>query len=516
MYQLKQANRKGSTRPTVQPKLTVGRPGDKYEQEADAVADQVMRMEKSESLQMQPLEEEEEMMQPKLRLQPEEEEEPVQMKPSSESSVKTGYASANVVEKLNRSKSSGYVLPEDTVSEFGAKMGANFSSVRIHTDSNAVQMNQELGAKAFTHGRDIYFNAGNYMPESSDGKHLLAHELTHVVQQCGHSENRISMQPIKEKGGLQSQETPSAEKSDESLANDIMNTQIAILEGWNTALEVFDKVLTSASDQETKPDFNKVVKAFFEDKLMGALLSHSKIPGAGDAFALLGKLTDEMGRATVALESARLRDFYVEYKKAIGKMKQAIFSIKSDFADQVTSTRVKMEVAEGNTQKGGVSSTSSPESDAYGLMRMYLVELRDQLNVQLSVSTPEILFRTLSEEWIRQSQIRGSLGIKYRAVVIIRTKKDYSVMNAEIQGTGGQKIAEQLLKDSPGGVDVFSLRVPRRIIVYADNGWPSAILNLDENNQNTNVGSYAEGNAGAVERYVKTNGLPPTTKLSGG
>ena len=50
---------------------------------------------------------------------------------------------------------------------------------------NAVQMNQGLNARAFTHGSDIYFNSGQYQPGSSDGKRLLAHELTHVVQQNG-------------------------------------------------------------------------------------------------------------------------------------------------------------------------------------------------------------------------------------------------------------------------------------------------------------------------------------------
>ncbi|MGD9928924.1 MAG: DUF4157 domain-containing protein [Mangrovibacterium sp.] len=517
MLQFKPQENKTGNRHTLQAQLKIGQPGDKYEREADIVADHVMSMGDSGSIQMQPIEEEEEMMMPKLRMQPEEEEEeePVQMKPPSHSSDKPEFASDRIGEKLAGAKRSGQPLPREIGSEMGGKMGADFSGVRIHTDAHAIQMNRELGALAFTHGNDIYFNSGTFQPESREGKHLLAHELTHVVQQGGNSESRISMQPAPETAGLEVQETPSAEKSDESLANDIMNTQIAILEGWNTALEIFDKVLTSASDQETKPDFNKVIKSFFEEKLMGAIISVSKVKYAGDAFSLLGKLSDEMTRATAALESARLRDFYVEHKKAIGKMKQMIFAIQSDFVDKVTETRKKMEMAESNAPSG-VSVATSPESDAYGLMRMYLVELRDKLNAQLSNSSPEILFRTLSEKWIRHSTVYAGMGVHVQAVVIIRLKKDYSVINAEMQGAGGQKIAEQLLKDSPNGVDVFGLRVPRRVIVYADNGWPSAILSLDENNRNTNTGAFAEGNWGAVERYVKARGLPPTKNLSGG
>ena len=61
--------------------------------------------------------------------------------------------------------------------------GTDFSSVRVHTDSSAVQMNKELGAQAFTNGSDIYFNEGKFDTGSSGGQHLLAHELTHTVQQ---------------------------------------------------------------------------------------------------------------------------------------------------------------------------------------------------------------------------------------------------------------------------------------------------------------------------------------------
>ena len=63
------------------------------------------------------------------------------------------------------------------------RFGRDFSSVKIHTDVQAVRMNRDLNAKAFTVGNDVYFNQGQYQPGSSKGKHLLAHELTHVVQQ---------------------------------------------------------------------------------------------------------------------------------------------------------------------------------------------------------------------------------------------------------------------------------------------------------------------------------------------
>jgi hypothetical protein len=66
-----------------------------------------------------------------------------------------------------------------------SRFGANFSDVNVHADNQAGILNRSLNAQAFTHGSDVYFGEGKYNPESRQGKHLLAHELTHVVQQGG-------------------------------------------------------------------------------------------------------------------------------------------------------------------------------------------------------------------------------------------------------------------------------------------------------------------------------------------
>jgi len=87
--------------------------------------------------------------------------------------------------QLNSTKGSGKSLAPDVNASMSNAFGTDFSHVRVHTDTRATQMNQDLHAKAFTHGSDIYFNQGQYAPTSSQGKKLLAHELTHVVQQSG-------------------------------------------------------------------------------------------------------------------------------------------------------------------------------------------------------------------------------------------------------------------------------------------------------------------------------------------
>jgi hypothetical protein len=60
---------------------------------------------------------------------------------------------------------------------------ADFGQVAIHTDGNAAQLTRQVQATAFTHGNNIYFSPGTYDTGSAQGQHLLAHELTHVVQQ---------------------------------------------------------------------------------------------------------------------------------------------------------------------------------------------------------------------------------------------------------------------------------------------------------------------------------------------
>lgn len=79
----------------------------------------------------------------------------------------------------------GAALPEPTRRSMEKTFGADFSEVRVHSSTAAANMSQSLQAKAFTHGNDIYFNRGQYAPQSREGRRLLAHELTHVVQQGG-------------------------------------------------------------------------------------------------------------------------------------------------------------------------------------------------------------------------------------------------------------------------------------------------------------------------------------------
>lgn len=107
-----------------------------------------------------------------------EEEEEVQTKSSSPKTAPDGLEST-----LAATKTGGAPLPSETRSQMEPHFGSDFSGVKVHTDSTAVQMSKDLNAQAFTHGNHVYFGEGKYSPGNSDGQRLIAHELTHVVQQ---------------------------------------------------------------------------------------------------------------------------------------------------------------------------------------------------------------------------------------------------------------------------------------------------------------------------------------------
>ena len=92
-------------------------------------------------------------------------------------------ASADVENRIQHSRGQGQPLGESVRAPMEQVFGADFSRVRIHTDGESHELNQAVQAKAFTTGQDIYFRGGAYEPGSRGGQELLAHELTHVVQQ---------------------------------------------------------------------------------------------------------------------------------------------------------------------------------------------------------------------------------------------------------------------------------------------------------------------------------------------
>lgn len=176
----------------LQPKLVVGAPDDLYEQEADRVAEQVMRMPEPAVQRQGEPDEEEELLQPKAwsdqgppevqrQEQPQEYEEEELLQAKAAEGIQE--ISPSMAQELTRLKGSGQPLDPRTRAYFEPRFGVDFGDVRIHSDSRAAAAAQAVRAQAFTLGHHIVFGEGRYAPDSDPGKRLLAHELTHVLQQ---------------------------------------------------------------------------------------------------------------------------------------------------------------------------------------------------------------------------------------------------------------------------------------------------------------------------------------------
>jgi hypothetical protein len=174
----------------IQAKLKVGQPGDVYEQEADRVAEQVMRMSEP---QVQRQAEEEGLIQTESiadqitplvqrQVEPEEEEELIQVKTAGDLNPKVTLAISSGIQSL---QGGGWPLSGSERSFFEPRFGVDFSNVRIHNDTLAASVARSVNARAFTFGRDVVFGDGEYTSDTSSKTKLLAHELTHVVQQDG-------------------------------------------------------------------------------------------------------------------------------------------------------------------------------------------------------------------------------------------------------------------------------------------------------------------------------------------
>jgi hypothetical protein len=208
---------------TIQAKLTVGPANDHYEREADRVAAQVMQTSASISpLQRQPVEEDdqEKTIQTKAvvssitpliqRQKPgdgeeKEEEKTIQTKPlvssviqpqrthdeedEKETSVQRSsegspmIAAPGIEQGIESARGRGQSLPVALLTRMEKSFGADFSGVRVHADAQSDALNRSVQARAFTTGQDLFFKRGEYNPGSRSGQELIAHELTHVVQQ---------------------------------------------------------------------------------------------------------------------------------------------------------------------------------------------------------------------------------------------------------------------------------------------------------------------------------------------
>jgi hypothetical protein len=257
----------------TQAKLTVGQPNDKYEQEANRVADQVMAM-PDPRLQRQPEgEEEEETLQtkqltdqitPLVQRQeesPEEEEEEILQ--AKEVPGQTPEVTPGLESSINSLKGGGQPLDPATRTFFEPRFGHDFGHVQVHTDSAAANTAKAINARAFTLGNHVVMGSGEYQPTSQSGQRILGHELTHVIQQ---GEGRTS----RKAQHRESIESDPIDAISRNPINNIATTKIKLGAIQERTQEVLNYIKKESKKRASTPPsinpnskFYKVLKEFY-------------------------------------------------------------------------------------------------------------------------------------------------------------------------------------------------------------------------------------------------------------
>lgn len=199
-----------------QPKLTVSNPGEIYEQEADRVADQVMRM-------------------PDPSVQRQAEEAKEKIPESKRTSGQTNELAPGVRTQITAMRGAGEPLADSERAFFEPRFGHDFGQVRVHTNDSAARAAEAIHARAFTYGNHVFFGAGEYTPNTATGRHLFAHELAHVVQQ----------QPAP--GLIQRQDDPTSSQKPSVLKLAFLGT-LQTTGGWKNEIEArTDHVFTASN-----------------------------------------------------------------------------------------------------------------------------------------------------------------------------------------------------------------------------------------------------------------------------
>ncbi|MFO7565649.1 MAG: DUF4157 domain-containing protein [Enhygromyxa sp.] len=167
----------------IQPKLEIGSVNDPLEREADAVADAVMR----QPLGSVAVTETGSEQISRACASCSAEEDPLQAKPEAGGLAPAG---PSFDSRLASSREHGGTpMSPHLRTTMEQRFGADFGGVRLHTDDSSATLARQINARAFTTGNDVFFGRGQYQPESSEGQRLLAHELTHTIQQRGRTDS---------------------------------------------------------------------------------------------------------------------------------------------------------------------------------------------------------------------------------------------------------------------------------------------------------------------------------------
>lgn len=451
------------------------------------------------TLQRQDIPEEEEVLQTKAapgaapEIQTQEEEEELQMKATDDPVHED---SRGLEERIHAARGSGEELPDPVRTSFEASFGRGFGDVRVHSDSGADKLSRELGAKAFTTGRDIFFRKSDYQPHSHEGQQLLGHELTHVVQQ-----NSGTLKTEEERGlqqhampSLQPHEFPiqkappvSAEagRSPGKTAYDALQDFVTdATKAWsdnqarfNLALRQFQRTMTMTSEEEAVPDYTDALMNYVVEHVTKKALDKVSqlIPGFDEVNGVLDAFAAEHKRAEQAAEEVSLKQFIQKIDDAMTRN----FELQSN---SVLKGRAKL----WDLMKSYDETNQWMIADSF---QNWLAKIRaaipkaGEYEAALHVAWVDS-YRSHTKDWKPQ----GVIEIKFNA----ETPGKYVYESAKVLSPFPKKSAEGLNRalsnPETGWKNVLDIPLRKTVGLYAKNiiggtsyGWAL----MDENNNTT-------------------------------
>jgi outer membrane protein OmpA-like peptidoglycan-associated protein len=216
-------------------------------------------------------------------------------------------ATPKLSSQIENSAGKGNPLPEKTLHQMNRSFGNDFSDVRIHQNRESASMNQELEAHAFTYGRDIYFNQGKFNPENSEGEFLLAHELTHVLQQQG---PMISRDPAPAKPRFDFPVSLGFFKDfDVIYSPDDPLPQNGTIQIIHNIFIVFGDKITDEKKEKFRTDFQKNVSATWQNKFLFELNDKDFTPYKANLKLDIQFVADAKDAHTIMEVKDRPKDF---------------------------------------------------------------------------------------------------------------------------------------------------------------------------------------------------------------
>lgn len=271
-------------RVALQTKLKINQPGDVYEQEADQAAEQVMRVADPE---IPASDDEGETKKSLMRKQ------------SSGPQADTAADSSSVPPVVHAVLKSGGDLDTTTRAFMEPRFGYDFSGVRVHNDSQAAESARSVNALAYTVGRSVVFGAGQFAPQTTQGRRLLAHELAHVVQQTARAAITPGLFRKKDKTpALWYQEAVDRLKSEEKY-------EVQVIPGEGPMLRKFVALLKAVDEEDAA-----VVPKLLDDFITG---DPSSLFSLFPSRSLASELITRMMLLGLNTESVQFRTWYLTH-----------------------------------------------------------------------------------------------------------------------------------------------------------------------------------------------------------